>query len=268
MAFEFYLKKIGFQQDEIDTISEISKSDYILKTAHLMDNLLYYKNTDYTLSELHKHSLRDDKFDVLTVFLIASYNTLKLYQLLNIDITIYYDTMKCFKRFINESKVINSSTVFDRDWWCIRQVSMKLFRIKELEYELLEDNKISIHIPSDSSLCNDKLEESFNNIQSFIAKHFPNYLNANYYCESWLLSPNLKQLINEKSKILIFQSYFNIVDCYIDNTSFFTWVFKQKPCELNLLNENTTLQRSLKKFLIEGNEFHSAKGYLKINGGK
>lgn len=266
--FNFYLKKIDFSQDEIDIISKISTSEYVLKTAHLMDNLLYYKNIDYTLNELHKHSLRDDKFDILTVFLMASYNALKSYQLLNIDIQIYYDTMKCFKRFICESKTINSLDIFDRDWWCVRQVGMKLFRIGELEYELTNNNEISIHIPSDSSLHGDKLEESFYNIQSFISKHFTNYLNANYYCESWLLSPNLKQMLNENSKIINFQSYFKIVESHIDNTSFFTWVFKQKPCEFNLLNENTTLQRSLKKFLIEGNKFHSAKGYLNINGGK
>lgn len=71
--------------------------------------------------------------------------------------------MKCFSRFVLENYKWTGKWSFDRDFWVLRQLSLSLFRIGELEFETcsIDDNiakkingnknekVIYVHIPSD-----------------------------------------------------------------------------------------------------------------------
>ena len=70
---------------------------------------------------------------MLTFMLAACGETRKIYESLQISETIFLDTMKCFPRFINEHLESYGTYGFDRDFWTMRQIAARLFRLGSLE---------------------------------------------------------------------------------------------------------------------------------------
>lgn len=205
-------------------------------------------------------------FKMLTCMLIAGTYTYDKYMKKNINENIFYDTFGCFSRFVNEHMVSYGTYGFDRDWWTSRQIAMQEFRIGELEYEMVcreDENVISIHIPSDANLTKEHCKKSYEDAKVFFAKYYPEYVYEKFICDSWLLSPNLKDVLNEDSNILKFQSAFNIVSFDTEEKEFIEWIFKNPKLSLDELPEDTSLQRNLKVYLKNGGTIGAAFGYLK-----
>lgn len=205
-------------------------------------------------------------FKMLAYMLTAAGFTYDQYTEKQIDEKIFFDTFACFSRFVKEHRVSYGCYGFDREWWTPRQVAMQLFRIGELEYEMIEKdgkNQISIHIPSDAKLTRENCWTSLQNAFAFFRKYYPEYYNVNYICNSWLLSPNLKQVLDEHSNILMFQSAFQVTKFNPDDVEFMGWVFKNPAIPVEELPEKTSLQRNLKAYLKSGGKIGCAFGILK-----
>lgn len=186
----------------------------------------------------------------------------------------FADTMKCFPRFVREHKECFGDYGFDRAFWPGRQLSMLLFRLGALEFELIPEAKtddevpekeavrafhlpvkeIGVHIPSDADISPARVQISFMLANMFFAKYVPQAAVCRYTCESWMMSPALQRLLPQTSRILQFQKHFTIThwekgseeDCW-------QWVFRAaKDCPLEHLPENTSLQRSMKEYLKNG----------------
>jgi hypothetical protein len=201
----------------------------------------------------------------LKVMLMAALVTEKQYEVLGIDHCIFVDTLKCFSRFIIEHKTSYGEYGFDRSFWVGRQLSCLLFRLGELEFELstLEEKPaISIHIPSDCDMTPSKLDESFNFAKNFFASKFSDYANAPFFCYSWLNSPNLKLVLPETSKIIMFQNRFEIVKVDEESDGYVQWVFKNKNLPPQDFPENTSLQKNIKRHILNGGKIGEALGIL------
>lgn len=182
--------------------------------------------------------------------------------------TVYADTMKCFTRFLGECRQKNGRMFFDRGWWTYRQVSMGLFRIGALEYEFREqgeDRTVAVHIPSDADLSPEAVEDSFREAAVFFRTCYPDFGYDRYTCESWLMSPVLKQLLPEKSNIVAFQKRFTIRSVDKEEKEYIEWLF-QVPMDTayDRLPERTTLQRKVKELLLAGGTVGSAYGIIEI----
>ena len=184
---------------------------------------------------------------------------------------VWLDTMKCFTRFVREHEASCGTYAFDRGFWTTRQINARLFRIGELEYELLETDgnpSIALHIPSDVRLEGSLLNASVNDARSFLKTYFPKWQDAPITCESWLLSPELKQMLPSMSRILRFQQAFDLCPAGEDEKeAVLQWVFRltpemQKNASLRELPENTVLQRNMKRHLLSGGKVHAAQGVL------
>ena len=183
---------------------------------------------------------------------------------------IWLDTMKCFSRFVREDIRCHGRPCFTRGWWTVRQIHAKLFRVGELEYELREENgrrDISLHIPSDARMAMDRLDASVTRAKSFLQTFFPGWAGLPMVCESWLLSPALKQLLPENSHIRGFQRAFRIDRTDPEARGVLYWVYhlsaaQQEAIPLEQLPEETTLQRSMKAFLLAGGKIGEAAGEL------
>lgn len=141
---------------------------------------------------------------------------------------IFIDTIKVFSRFVREHHRSYGYYGFDRDFWTTRQVHARLFRLGELEYELLEEDgcrRISLHIPSDVRLESSLLNESVSLSHFFLDRYFPEWAQCDYFCESWLLSGDLKQLLPQQSRILMFQQAFDIREQSEASKDYLEWVF-------------------------------------------
>ena len=120
----------------------------------------------------------------------AMVRTYEHYQKAGISGQTFADTMKCFPRFVREHKESFGDYGFDRAFWPGRQLSMLLFRLGALEFELIPEAKtddevpekeavrafhlpvkeIGVHIPSDADISG-TVQISFMLANMFFAKH-------------------------------------------------------------------------------------------------
>lgn len=191
------------------------------------------------------------------------------YREKGISRAIYADTMKCFTRFIGECGKKNGRMFFDRGWWTYRQVSMSLFRIGTLEFELEESGKekvIAVHIPSDADLSEQAVDSSFEQAGAFFKAFYPDYRYEKYTCDSWLLSPVLKELLPEQSNIVRFQERFVITERNEGEKEYIEWLFQvPDDTEYQELPERTTLQRKAKALLLSGGNIGTACGFIEAS---
>ncbi len=187
------------------------------------------------------------------------------YREKQIPMEIFTDTMKCFSRFLEECRVKNGRMFFDRGWWTWRQISMRIFRIGELEYELLEGSEpsVGIHIPSDADLSRAAVDESLRQAGTFLERHYPQYSGGSFACESWLLSPALRPLLPENSNIRAFQDRFRIIQEHREDTGYMEWLFRvPSNTKAQDLPEQTGLQKRAKQVILDGGLIGAAEGIL------
>ncbi len=190
---------------------------------------------------------------------------------------IWLDTMKCYSRFVAEHRRSYGYDGFDRGEWTVRQAGARLFRIGELEYELAEEPAgqggneprrfISLHIPSDAHLLPDLLNSSVEKARAFLAEYFQDWAGLPFRCESWLLSPRLREWLPEDAKILRFQAAFDISETDPGDDAALEWVFhvaqgQRAGLDWTALPEETSLQRKMKADLLSGGKPGSGRGTL------
>ena len=225
------------------------------------------KQYDRYANELHEALGEDqDGTKILSVMLQAALRAHEEYNKRGIPEEIFFTTMGCFPRFIGEHRESFGTYGFDRWWWTGRQTSLSLFRIGALEFELCEketEKQISVHIPSDADLSDGEVDESLKNARAFLKKYFPEFAQAQFYCHSWLLAPALGQLLPENSRINRFRTRFTIVGVDEDAEDYKLWVYKNRSLTIDEFPENTTLQKKMKAYLMQGGKVGSAWGVIR-----
>ncbi len=208
----------------------------------------------------------EDNIKILACMLKASVDIYDIYKAKGISDEIYFSTMKCYTRFIDETYKITGKLYFDRYWWTARQAGCHLFRIGELEYEIKHiDDKavIGLHIPSDADFSPSAVDKSLFKAKRFFAEHYPELADCEYRCHSWLLDSQLKEMLSENSNIISFQNRFEIFDEGEVDTGFIEWLYNTKSNDYSALPENTSLQRNMKKHILSGGVIRNAYGRLK-----
>lgn len=186
------------------------------------------------------------------------------YVQMGIPYEIFVDTMKFCTRFLEEHKRTYGIYKYTWAWWYPRQISLNEFRIGALEYEFIDgDNReIYIHIPSDADFSRESVQRSIKEFFSFRKKYFEAWDTVPLSCDSWLLSPALKEMLDSDSNIIGFQNLFKLERVDYDNIWYLGWVYPGYDTADNNLPENTRLQRKMKEYILSGNKVGSAKGYL------
>lgn len=261
-------KKIELQEELTQMVLECAETlDFALLSQHI---------EDLTVPELSENAFKSlgEKLGedpcgakMLTCYLKAALITRQKYKELGIDESIYVDTMKCFTRFCGECLERKDYLAFELGFWSYRHLNTNLMRIGTLEYEQLIRNGslfISVHIPSDADLSAESLDYSFKTARALLNEKFPACRTAPIYCESWLLSGELRDLLPVGSKILGFQSYFDIQRQNPVSKGALQYIFHRADCsDYNALPENTSLQRKVKALLLDGGGIGTAYGVLK-----
>lgn len=255
---------INMPQEVTRTLLEIHRT---LEEYPCLDLLMEEATWSEGLSQL-KEALGDDPGGLkrLCCMLRCAMRAKANYHRLGISQQIYVDTMAAFSRFVREHMDSYGRYGFDRGSWTPRQVSCKLFRIGQLEYELTSldgEDIVSLHIPTDVDLRPEVLRPSLQLGLEELYRLFPAYRSKRIWCHSWLLSPLLKDFLPEKSNILRFQELFCIQPEGTPGNDVLLWVFKNPKLPREQLPEDTSLQRKLKRFLLEGGVFLEGVGDLK-----
>lgn len=148
--------------------------------------------------------------------------------------------------------------------WSANFVRGLLIEVGALQFQpVFADNgtsRVYIHIPG-VSLKKEDVLRSVEESRELMRRYY-GMDRADYWCDSWLLSPEIHALLNENSNIYKFYSLFDVVpgaDCKADIMwNLFHLIDSDTP-----LPENTSLQRSVKKALEEGQHFFSGNGHWK-----
>ena len=258
-------RKINMPEEVTQTILQIHGT---LEPFPCLDLLMEEATWAQGLAQL-KETLGEDPggFRRLCCMLRCALKASAAYSRLGISERVYIDTMAAFSRFVREHKESYGCYGFDRGFWTTRQVSSRLFRIGQMEYELTTlgaEPVVSLHIPTDVDLRPEVLRPSMAEGLAELYRIFPEYAGKPVYCHSWLLSPQLKTLLPENANILQFQKLFRIDPQGVPGKDVLLWVFKNPRLPPEEYPENTSLQRRLKEFLLSGGEFLEGRGYLQL----
>lgn len=268
MDLQELCEQLQFNQEVVSRIRELDV-EYDHSALKPIWSKLYQEETwDEGVRQLQEYFGEDENgFKILTCILHCALHTYKLYSQRGISEQIFLDTMKFLPRFLEWHKQAYGHYAFVWAWWFPRQLSLREFRIGELEYELKlkgEKRQIYIHIPSDANLSQKALSASHCRVQEFLKQFFPEYFNeAEYFCDTWLLSPNLRRLLPETSNIRHFQDCFELLRFDEESDAFLEWLYMRKDIPYQELPETTSLQRDVKANLLEGGRIGWALGRLK-----
>ena len=196
---------------------------------------------------------------MLAVCLRCLQKTYRLYEEKGICEKVFWDTMGFIPRFLEAHRAQHGVYAFTWAWWLPRQISLHEFRIGEFEYEFARDGKkpvIWIHIPADARLAQGEIA----GIYPFAQTYFPEYGDAPIRCASWMLVPALGEILPEDSRILQFQSRFDVTEVEEDNPAFMDWIYSCRTEDYASLPERTSLQKGVKKRLLDGGRIGWATG--------
>ncbi len=148
--------------------------------------------------------------------------------------------------------------------WGAYFINCRLIEIGRLQYEYFNDNVIKIHIPNGGKLNIDLVKQSLKSSRKFIEKYF-NTTHFNYYCNSWILSKQIHELVDKNSDIYKFYELFDVEEgeeCLDDILNF---VFeKNNIVDYNKLSERTSLEVKIKDFLMSNKQIKIGQGKLKL----
>lgn len=266
MTFSELCNLIEFPQDVVkrlsdidDGLSDAERNSYVMRLTDVSEY-------DEAWRQL-KQRLRDDScgLKMLCVMLNAACVSYKNYRQLNIPDNVFVATMKCFSRFASEYMRQYGCFGFDREFWVGRQLSLTLFRLGELEYELTNHNnvkEVALHIPSAADISADKVDESLNLARKFCQEYFPAYANVPYVITSWVLCPAISQILPPCSNLVKFRERFDIV-AFAADEGYKLWVFGSENLKTQDFPQNTTLQRGLTAYIRDGGKMGEWTGVLR-----
>lgn len=219
----------------------------------------------------------------LALDLYAAVFTRKKFQRLGIGDAVFVETMRCFSRYLDESKTDLGTYAFNRGNWVWRALSLRLLRIGTLEFEYctapqdfwgisgIDSNSpvLMVHIPSDARLQRAILDDTYRSALLFYKRWerelCPLGAPKKVLCRTWLLSEAFSVLLPEESGIRRFAGDFEICGQQPDDESFYRWLFRgHKPPET--LPAGSSLQRAVIRHLDHGGKIGIGCGILETEG--
>lgn len=162
--------------------------------------------------------------------------------------------------------------------WPRRFLNLEIFRLGRLEYEareLSEDIRVAhavypagtpcldAHIPADEPLLLSAVHYSFASAPLFYREYFGKDYQL-LHCASWLLAPELIGLLPAESNIMQFQRNFTLYGLDYSVRQAEERVFGTISNDIETYPEETSLQRTLKAYLLNGGKVAVGKGILPL----
>lgn len=265
-AFEFYdINDKEYLDKCLETFDLINKDSNLKNRVLNLINTLYIKHEDNKFSDIINTSYEE------------LFNTDNLYitnVIILLGVDIHSNNIKEFdKEIIEKHKFrVRDSLILYKDGMSIRQMTWlshflagKIIEVGCLQYQIMDDYymecNIKIHIPRNTNLSTECVKDSINKSKEYIKKYY-GIDNPRYFCNSWMLGSTTKDSLNKDSNIYKFIELFDIKEEY-ESLDVLRFVFETKNNDYSKLEEKTSLQRSLKKMLLDGRKLYNGIGILK-----
>lgn len=275
-ALEFYnINDKEYLKKCLLCIDYLEENKTFLNTASDIYKTLYSNKLE-SVRKIWKKKKTEDLFKckinnyITNILILCGYkkhkNSIKKYRFdENLEDTI--------KRRVRECLLSGASSgmSLSKMLWAARIIKGKILEVGRLQYELVEYNPlnitqrkrcIKIHIPSGSKLHKELILKSLKEAKKQIKKYYK-LKNIEMFCDSWLLSKELSTAL-PNSNIAYFASLFDLLIEEDAKEDLLHYVFKLEKIEdLNLLSEETTLEKVIKQMWINNIVIHKSIGILK-----
>ena len=134
--------------------------------------------------------------------------------------------------------------------WLAVHMKGRIYRLGRLQFEPDEKEAvIHVHIPEGEGLYEEECDLAFAKADTFFSDVY-----QMYDCESWLLSPELSKMLDSSSNIIKFQKRFQIVKTVYTFRQAEERVFGEILENKVDYPEETSLQRKLKAYVLDGKD--------------
>jgi len=239
----------------------INKNNDLKKIIISFHQFLFLGNSESYKNIKNYDKDENNRKDLNKIILLSGY-TIHLQNMLEKN----FDLDQMVNQIDTIHNILKKPTVtFDDLQWATRFMRGNLVIVGALQYEIIKNNYntdknqlIKIHIPQNNELKDSEVNTSLEQAEILIHKYYKEINPANiiYYTESWLLSPELVEMVEEKSNIRKFQKHFKLIGLKEDQTAFLKFVIN------NNTRTNTSLQIKIKAYLEEAKKLHSGIGIL------
>lgn len=291
--FDFYkIEDKELEQEYKKTIEEI-KNDEKLKIICYLFHYILYKDNKNSYNDIYNWKIGENLYKQHGSYMINLVSMLSGYEKhkkeikeLNYDIQQIEEQKKNIRKICNNDRKLYgiNGIRFSQMVWGSNFMNGRLIQIGRLQYELrITNNKdklekikkyynnkdyVYIHIPEDKNLLEKDVDESIKNAKKYIPLYFKeiDIDNAIFYTLTWLLSEELDDILDKESNIIKFKNKFTILEQNENEKAFLNFVFKEglkEKINYSELKEDTSLQRKIKQYLLEGKKLHIGFGILK-----
>lgn len=151
--------------------------------------------------------------------------------------------------------------------WMTTSYSGILYWLGRLQFNLHRCGDgwaLSTHIPETGRLTPEAVDDSFRQATAFFAEHFPDYPTLLFHCGSWLLDPQLAEVLDPESNMVRFQKRWTLKGegTQADEDAVFFVFRKRGDVDLATLPRDTTLQRAILDKLSAGGHWNSWDGTM------
>lgn len=165
----------------------------------------------------------------------------------------------------------------EHEKWLEDISEMKVIKIGRLQFEQMSEDRVSefgnlpisvdtlclnVHIREGEKLEEEDCEESYRRAWEFYRSKGYNFTKILFVCDSWLINPKLNTLLKKDSNILKFQKRYCFLSEDIQSRQMEERVFGYVSERAEEYPEETSLQKTLKKELMDNRRFGMAKGYF------
>lgn len=121
---------------------------------------------------------------------------------------------------------------------------------------------LDTHIPATGPLTPDAVDDAFALAVPFFRRHFPEFPPRSFACTSWLLDPQLGDVLPAESNMARFQRRWELAGSgYEADESVVYFVFSRRsPVDLSTLPRRTTLERAVLDHLAGGGHWRAWSG--------
>ena len=281
-------KKIGFPADAIEYLEQ--QNEQLLANANAKETLFaamkhVFTNTDNSYEAMLEEIAQETGIPRYTVdmlfFLHCTEPMRALYREKGIDEEIYWNSLSDLTCKLIECKKVYGYYGSSTKNWFPRFLRAEAFALGRLQYErkpfvldsykdLLKKDELvcKCHIPSSGPLLFEDVLASLKQAYEFYAPYRKNGV-LPILCDSWLLYPPVAELFDPSSNTARFYRIFEIIHEKPSLSNHDFWrVFNLPYTPENLQNapEDSSMQRKIKQFLLNGNCMGAGMGLILFDG--
>lgn len=123
-----------------------------------------------------------------------------------------------------------------------------------------EDACIFVHIPAGPGLTPENVGSCIDKARKIIADGYPDYDVKGFCCSSWLMDPQLGDILGDEANITRFQRRFLRAPQKSQGRDVFTFLYPKAVESYDQLPENTRLERAVKKLYLNGQYIYELRG--------